>query len=77
MEGNVVIVEFTNIVMGDPNGDGEVDSADLLRIRQHLLGTNPLTGVYFIAADLVVDNSVDSADLLRTRQHLLGTRVIE
>lgn len=77
MYNSTLIAQYTNIVMGDSNGDGEVDSADLLRTRQHMLGTNPLTGVYFIATDLEEDNSVDSADLLRLRQHLLGTRVIE
>lgn len=75
--GNTLVAEYTNIVIGDINGDGVVNSADLLKIRQHLLGTNILSGAYFISSDINYDNTINSADLLRVRQHLLGTKTIE
>ena len=65
--------EYTNVVIGDINGDAQINSADLLKIRQHLLGTNVLSGAYFLSSDINYDNVINSADLLRVRQHLLGT----
>ena len=53
-----------------------INSADLLKVRQHLLGTSVLTGEYFDAADIDSNGVINSADLLRVRQHLLGTKSI-
>ena len=72
-----VVETFTNVVIGDINGDALINSADLLKIRQHLLGTNILVGPYFLASDINYDLNINSADLLRVRQHLLGTKPIE
>jgi uncharacterized repeat protein (TIGR02543 family) len=69
-------LEMTNIVSGDANGDGLINSADLLKVRQHLLNSKLLTDEYFIAADINEDNLINSLDLLRVRQHLLGTKKI-
>jgi beta-N-acetylglucosaminidase len=63
----------TIIVYGDLTGDGVVNSADLLRMRQYLLGQVNLSGAYLESAKANHSSGVNSADLLKIRQHLLGT----
>jgi hypothetical protein len=85
--GNSIIatgVEFkynsellTAVVYGDLNGDGKINSADLLKMRQHLLGTSTLKDAYKEAAMITNSTSINSANLLRLRQHLLGQKLIE
>ena len=55
------------------SGDGQINSADLLKLRQHLLGTNKLGGAYLEAAKVTGNNNINSANLLKIRQFLLGT----
>ena len=64
------------VVKGDANGDGNINSADLLKIRQHLLEINILTGPYYEASNVNGDDAINSADLLRVRQHLLEINLI-
>lgn len=67
---------YTYVMYGDLNGDGEINSADLLKMRQYLLGQVSLNGAFKISAYLNGDEEINSADLLRIRQHLLGTSPI-
>lgn len=73
---NEEIESYTNVVKGDMNGDGEVNSGDLLKIRQHLIGSNELKDIYFTAGDINNDSVLNSGDLLRVRQHLIGIKTI-
>ena len=68
--------KYTAVIYGDLNGDGKINSADLLKMRQHLLGTNSLSNSYKEAAMIANGTTINSADLLRLRQHLLGQKLI-
>ena len=67
---------YTYVMYGDLSGDGVINSADLLKLRQHLLDTNKLSGAFLNSAYLSGDDNINSADLLKLRQHLLGTSSI-
>jgi beta-N-acetylglucosaminidase len=68
---------YIYVLYGDISGEGEINSADLLKLRQHLLGTNVLNGAYLEAANVTKDSEVNSADILKIRQYLLGSSNIE
>ena len=59
---------------GDPNGDGNINSGDLLIIKKHLIGSMNVTDEKVIKAmDINGDGNVNSGDLLLVRKHLIGT----
>ena len=64
------------MIYGDLTSDGIINSADLLKMRQYLLGQISLDGAYLESARLANNTTVNSADLLRLRQHLLGQKGI-
>lgn len=63
---------YTVVVYGDLTGDGEINSADLLKMRQYLLGKTSLSDAYKEAARIANDDKINSANLLKLRQYLLG-----
>ena len=70
-------LSYTYVLYGDLSSDGEIDSADLLKMRQHLLNKNVLSGSHLESSDVNKDGIIDSADLLLLRQNLLGKKIIE
>ena len=67
---------FTVVIYGDLTGDGIINSADLLKMRQHLIGSTKLAKAYNIAANINKDEVINSGDLLKLRQHLIGSATI-
>ncbi len=63
----------TIIVKGDINGDGEVGVADVIKLRLHILETNPLNTYETLAADTNEDDDIGVADLVQIRSHILGS----
>lgn len=66
--------EYTLVVKGDCNGDGVIDSADLLKVVKHLKNLNKVQ--IEKAADTNNDGIIDSADLLKIVKHLKGLSLI-
>ncbi len=66
-------LNISNRIAGDVNGDGEVDSADLLRLHKYLAGYNVV--IDESASNVNGDGEVDSADLLRLHKFLAGYSV--
>lgn len=66
--GDETVETYTIVVIGDVNGDGEVNSMDALVILQHSVEEIQLTGATLLAANIDSNDKVDSSDALAVLQ---------
>lgn len=64
--------EYTLVVNGDTNGDGESNIKDMLQINKHRLNKLLLKDIYLEAADVNEDGKVDIKDMLKINKYRLG-----
>ena len=80
--GDIIIIngeQYSFIKIGDVQGDGMINSADLLKVQKHLLNIQKLeeNTPYYKASDANLDGIINSADLLKIQKYLLGIGNIE
>ena len=63
---------YSVIVYGDANGDGEADAGDMKVIIDNFLGINQASPIAKIAVDLYQDGDLDAADLKQVLDSFLG-----
>ena len=77
-EQGKIVIEYIIILYGDVNGDGKINSVDLLVLQRHILEIKQLTGIALKAGN--IDKSgkrPSSVDLLKIQRHILGLKQIE
>lgn len=77
-ENNVIKMEYHIVLYGDVNGDGRINSTDLLVLQRHILEIDMLKG-YFKTAGNINKNGKNpsSLDSLLIQRHILGLKLIE
>ena len=77
-ENGVILREYTIILYGDVNGDGRINSVDLLVLQRHILEIQPIDDIYRKAANIRKNGKKPtSVDLLLIQRHILGLQIIE
>lgn len=70
--------EYEFILYGDLDGDGLINSKDILVLQKHILEIKILEGVYYKAANLSKNGNAPSAlDMLKLQKHVLEISFIE
>ena len=65
--------ETVSVLMGDVNGDGEVNGKDVLRLQKYVLGDD--VEIVLDAADVNADGKLNGKDVLRLQKYVLGDDV--
>ena len=77
-EDGKILRQYQIILYGDVNGDGKINSVDLLVIQRHILEIEPMEEIFKKAANINKDGKKPtSVDLLRIQRHILGIQRIE
>lgn len=63
---------YTIVVKGDVNGDGNIGSNDALLVRRHVIGLVSLGTAYQMAGDVDANNALSSLDALKIRRYVVG-----
>lgn len=58
-------------ILGDLNGDGEIDTMDASLLKRHLLEIKYLTGIALLNADMNDDGIIDTIDYTLMRRYIL------
>ena len=71
-----MIFQGTVLLYGDVNGDGNLRMSDMIKVRNHILGTGTLEGINLTAADCNHDGDIRMSDMIKIRNEILGTGTI-
>ena len=67
------IIEYDVVLYGDVNGDGKINSIDLLVLQRHILEIEKLGSIYIKAGNVRKNNkNPSSVDCLLIQRHILG-----
>lgn len=73
-----VKMEYKIVIYGDVNGDGKINSIDLLVLQRHILEIEKLQGVFLIAGNINKNGkNPSSVDSLLIQRHILELKFIE
>ena len=77
-EDGKVLRQYQIIVYGDTNGDGKINSVDLLVLQRHILGIEEVKPIFKKAGNIAKNGKKPtSVDLLLIQRHILGLQIIE
>lgn len=68
----VVVDQKVIIVKGDTDGNGEINAIDALKVVNHIIGTELLSGCYLVASETTNDTIINAIDALRIVNHIIG-----
>ena len=72
------IAEYTVILYGDVNGDGKINSVDLLVLQRHILEIQTIDEIFQKAGNINKNGKKPtSVDLLLIQRHILGLQIIK
>ena len=78
LEDNNIVMEYSVIMYGDVNGDGKINSIDLLVLQRHILEIEKFSGVFLKAGNIRKNGkNPSSLDCLLIQRHILGLQEIE
>lgn len=76
-ENGKILREYQVILYGDVNGDGKINSVDLLVLQRHILEIETLEEIYQKSANIRKNtNKPSSVDLLLIQRHILNLQII-
>ena len=67
-----VLKQYTCLIYGDINGDGNIDLVDMLYQKRHILKISTLSGVQLLSGDINKKGGIDLVDMLYIKRHILG-----
>ncbi len=67
-----VVDQKVIVVKGDTDGNGEINAIDALKVVNHIIETEKLTGCYLVAAETTNDTTINALDALRIVNHIIG-----
>ena len=78
LDGNNVVIQYEILLYGDVNGDGKINSIDLLVLQRHILEIEKLSNIFVKAGNVRKNHkNPSSVDCLLIQRHILGIQSLD
>ena len=70
--GNITYQTTSVAVLGDVNGDGQVNVSDIVKLTAHILNKSTLQNQFFTAGDINGDGVINVTDIIKSTLYILN-----